>query len=135
MLLDGTHFLQFFRALTDSRIGVLSSNCCCEGCYWNGRFDYTDPQKRILPDVNCTFMPWFENEIVDFGMTSSVGHGNAVTTHFAMHDDGECEFARWLLDIATCEHPELRKVHELFAHLSGLAGQIEQPGQWESYWT
>jgi hypothetical protein len=81
-----------------------------------------------LPDVNCTFMPWFENEIVDFGMTSSVGHGNAVTTHFAMHDDGECEFARWLLDIATCEHPELRKVHELFAHLSGLAGQIEQPG-------
>jgi hypothetical protein len=104
--------------------------CCCEGCYWNGRFDYTDPQKRILPDVNCTFMPWFENEIVDFGMTSSVGHGNAVTTHFAMHDDGECEFARWLLDIATCEHPELRKVHELFAHLSGLAGQIEQPGQW-----
>ena len=108
--------------------------CCCAGCYWNGRFDYTDPQKHIVPDVNCTFMPWFENEVVDFGMTTSVGHVHTVTTHFAINDDGECDFARWLLVIPTCEHPEQRKVHELFSHLSGLAGQIDQPGQWERFW-
>jgi hypothetical protein len=110
-------------------------NCCCAGCYWNGRFDYTDSPKVVEPDVKCTFKPWFETQIVDFDLTSSVGHGNAVTTHFAMHDDGECEFARWFLDIATCEHPEQRKVHDLFAHFSALSGQIGQPGQLESYWS
>ena len=108
--------------------------CCCNGCYWNGRFDYTDSPKAVEADVDCTFVPWFQSEVVKFGMTSSVGHGMDVTTHFAVHEDGEVEFARWLLDIATCEHPEQRKVAALFAHLSGLAGQIGQPGQWESYW-
>jgi hypothetical protein len=106
----------------------------CAGCYWNGRFDYADEPKTIDPDVNCTFTPWFETQISAFGMTSSGGHGHAATTHFAIHEEGEIEFARWLRDIATCEHPEQRKVAALFAHFSGLAGQIEQPGQWESYW-
>jgi hypothetical protein len=109
-------------------------NCCCAGCYWNGRFDYTDEPKAIEPEVDCTFMPWFEDVIVNFGMSSSVGNGMDVTTHFALHDAVEIEFARWLLEIPTCEHPEQRKVAELFAHFSALAGQIEQPDQWESYW-
>jgi hypothetical protein len=108
--------------------------CCCAGCYWNGRFDYADEPKAIESDVNCTFVPWFEARIVDFGLTSSVGHGNAVTAHFALHEDGEIEFARWFLHIATCQHPEQRKVHELFAHFSALSGQIGQPGQWERFW-
>lgn len=109
-------------------------HCCCAECYWNGRFDYTDSPKTVLHDIDCTFKPWFETQIVDFGLTSSIGHGHEVTTHFAMHDDGECEFARWFLEIPTCAHPDLRKVHELFAHFAGLSGQIGQPGRWESFW-
>jgi hypothetical protein len=109
-------------------------SCCCAGCYWNGRFDYADDPKTIEAGVTCTFLPWFESVIVDFGLTSSPGHGHEATTHFALHDDGEIEFARWLLGIATCGHPDQRKVHELFAHFAGLSGQIEQPGQWESFW-
>jgi hypothetical protein len=58
-------------------------------------------------------MPWFENEIVDFDMTSSVGNHFEVTTHFATHADGGCDLGRWLLEIETCEHPEHRKVYEL----------------------
>jgi hypothetical protein len=109
-------------------------NCCCNGCYWNGRFDYADEPKTIEPGVNCTFMPWFNTQIAAFALTSSAGHGNTVATHFALHEDGEVEFARWLLDIATCGHPDQRKVHELCTHLSLLSGQIAQPGQWESFW-
>jgi hypothetical protein len=108
--------------------------CCCANCYWNGRFGL-DPDKRVLPGVNCTFIPWFENEITDFDMTSSVGHYTEVTTHFAMDEDGQIDFARWLLHIPTCAHRDMRRVHDLFAHFAALAGQIEQPGQWESYWT
>jgi hypothetical protein len=52
-----------------------------------------------------------------------------------MDECGEIEFARWFLHLATCEHADLRKVHDLFAHFARLAGQIEQPGQWESFWT
>ena len=108
--------------------------CSCNACYWNGRFDYTDSPKAIESEVDYTFVPWFRTEIVAFGLTSSAGHGMDVTTHFAVHDDGEIEFARWLRDIATCAHPDQRRVADLFAHFSRLAGQIEQPGQWESLW-
>jgi hypothetical protein len=106
----------------------------CAGCYWNGRFDYADEPKAIEAGASCTFVPWFESVIVDFGLSSSGGHGHEATTHFALHDDGEIEFARWLLGIGTCGHSEQRKVHELFAHFAGLSGQIAQPGQWESFW-
>jgi hypothetical protein len=107
--------------------------CCCEGCCMFGRFGH-DPDKRVLPGVNCSFIPWFENEIVDFDMTSSVSYSNDVTTHFYVNEDGECEFSRWLLQIPTCEHPELRKVYELFSYFSGLADIDDRP-VWESYWT
>ena len=80
-------------------------------------------------------MPWFQSEVVKFGITSAVGHGMHVSTHFAVHEDGEIEFARWFLHVATCEHADLRKVHDLFAHFARISGQIAQPGQWESYWT
>jgi len=109
--------------------------CCCAHCYWNGRFDYADSPKTILHDISCTFVPWFENEIVRYGLTSSIGHGNSVTTHFAMHDDGECEFAWWFLETPTCAHPDLRKVHDLFAHFARLGGQVGQPGGWEDFWS
>jgi hypothetical protein len=79
-------------------------------------------------------MPWFENEIVDFDMTSSVGNYAEVTTHFATHPDGGCDLARWLLEIPTCEHPEQRKVHDLFSDFRGMTGMIDRPGRWESYW-
>ncbi|MBV5267685.1 MAG: hypothetical protein JZU67_04105 [Burkholderiaceae bacterium] len=107
-------------------------NCCCVGCYWNGRFGL-NPDKRVLPGVNCTFMPWFENEIVDFGMTSSVGHYTEVTTHFATNAWGDCDLGRWILQIPTCEHPELRKVYELLSYFRELA-QINDRTVWESYW-
>jgi hypothetical protein len=107
--------------------------CCCEGCYWNGRFGL-DPNKRVLRGVNCTFIPWFENEITYFDMTSSVGHYTEVTTHFALHEDGEVDFARWLVQIPTCEHPELRKVHDLFSDLRAMSGMMDRPGRWESFW-
>jgi hypothetical protein len=108
--------------------------CFCDGCYWNGRFDYSHDPKPIDPAIECKFMPWFETEIVRFGLTSSVGHDNAVTTHFALHDDVGIDFARWFLDTPTCAHPDLRKVHELFRHFAWLGGQIEQHGMWESFW-
>jgi hypothetical protein len=113
----------------------IGPNCCCAGCYWNGRFDYVDEPKAIESDVNCTFMPWFEETIVDFGSTNSAGHDHEVTTHFAIDEDGQIDFARWFLHIPTCEHPDLGKVHDLFAHFAGLSGQIEQPGLWERFWT
>jgi len=106
--------------------------CCCEGCYWNGRFGL-NPDKHVLPGVNCTFMPWFENEIVDFDMTSSVGNSTEVTTHFATHAWGDCDLGRWLLQIPTCEHPEHRKVYELFSYFRDLAEINDRP-VWESYW-
>jgi hypothetical protein len=108
--------------------------CCCAGCYWNGRFDYADEPKAIESDVSCTFVPWFEARIVDFGLTSSAGHAHQVTTHFALDEDGQIDFARWFLDTPTCAHPDLRKVHDLLAYFARLAGQIEQPGLWESFW-
>jgi hypothetical protein len=108
--------------------------CCCAGCYWNGRFDYADDPNTIEPGVNCTFMPWFEQTIVRFGLTSSVGNDNAVTTHFALHDDVEIDFARWFLDTPTCAHPDLRKVHDLFAHFAAISGQVALSGRWESFW-
>jgi hypothetical protein len=110
-------------------------NCRCSGCYWNGRFELANPQNRVLPGVNCTFMPWFENEIVDFDMTSSVGNSTEVTMHFATHVDGGCDLERWLLEIETCEHPEYRKVYELFSHFRGLAGMSDQSGDWEKCWS
>jgi hypothetical protein len=128
---DDLHLRQHLAWANDSSTGP---NCCCGGCYWNGRFDYTETPKPVYPYMECRFMPWFENEIVQFGLTSSVRHGNAHTTHFALHHEGQCEFARWLLQITTCEHPELRKVHELFSHLRGLVGITDRPGLWESYW-
>jgi hypothetical protein len=108
-------------------------HCCCANCYCNQRFDHTY-MNIIDNDVSCTFKPWFETEIADFGLTSSNGHDNAVTTHFAMDEDGQIDFARWFLDTPICAHPDLRKVHDLLAHFARLAGQIEQPGLWESFW-
>jgi hypothetical protein len=105
-------------------------NCCCEGCYWNGRVGL---DKHVLPSVNCTFIPWFENEIEDFDMTSSVGHYTEVTTHFATNEWGDCDLGRWLLQIPTCEHPELRKVYELLSYFRTLADINGSPA-WESYW-
>ena len=52
-----------------------------------------------------------------------------------MDEDGQIDFACWFLDMPTCAHPDLGKLHELFAHFARLAGQIEQPGQWERFWT
>ena len=108
-------------------------NCCCNDCYWNGRFDLTDNDKPIVPFIKCTFVPWFEKTIVKFGLTSSVGNDNAVTTHFALHDDVEIDFALWFMDIQTCAHPDMRKVCDLFTHFARLGGQIEL-GQWEDFW-
>ncbi len=51
-----------------------------------------------------------------------------------MHDDGEIEFVRWFLHTSTCAHPDLRKVHDLFAHFARVSGQVAQPGQWEGFW-
>jgi len=109
--------------------------CSCQGCYWNGRFDYTDSPKQINDYDDCKFIPWFETQIVPFGLTSSVDHDNAVTTHFATDESGAIDFARWFLDMDTCAHPDLRKVHDLFAHFARLGGQIEhRPGRWERFW-
>jgi hypothetical protein len=107
--------------------------CSCECCYWNGRLDLTDdPPPRLSGD--CKFMPWFETQIVRFGLTSSVGNDNAVTTHFATDEVGQIDFARWFLDMDTCALPDLRKVHDLFAHFARISGQVAQPGQWEGFW-
>jgi len=111
--------------------------CCCDGCYTNGRFDFCDPDspKPVMMHAVCRFIPWFQTQIASFGLTSSSGHAHDVTTHFGMDECGEIDFARWFLDTPTCAHPDLRLVHDLFAQFASLAGQIEQPGQWESYWT
>ena len=80
-------------------------------------------------------MPWFETQIVRFGLTSSVDHDNAVTTHFALDEDGQIDFALWFVDTPTCAHPDLRKVHDLFAHFARLSGHIaHRPGQGERFW-
>jgi len=84
---------------------------------------------------DCKFMPWFETQIERFGLTSSVDHDNAVTTHFATDKCDTIYFACWFLDMDTCAHPDLRKVHDLFAHFARLGGQIEhRPGRWERFW-
>jgi hypothetical protein len=128
---DDLKLKQHFAWANDSDAGP---NCCCAGCYWNGRFDYADSLKAVEPDMNCTFMPWFETQIAVFALTSSAGHAHEVTTHFAMDEDGQIDFARWFLHIPTCAHPDLRKVHDLLAHFARLSGQIEQPEHWESFW-
>ena len=128
---DHLHLQEHLALANDSDDGP---NCRCRDCYWNGRLQLAYPEDHVLPGVNCTFMPWFENEIADFGMTSSVGHYTEVTTHFATHPDGECGFASWLFEIETCKHPEHRKVYELFQHFRGLAGMSDQPGDWEKCW-
>jgi hypothetical protein len=110
-------------------------NCCCENCYWNGRFDYSDEPKPIAYSIHCKFKPWFETQIVRYGLTSSVGHAHEVTTHSAMDEDGQIDFARWFLHTPTCGHPDLRRVHDLFRHFARLGGQIEHhPAWWESFW-
>jgi hypothetical protein len=109
-------------------------NCCCAECYWNSRFDHLYDLKVKQTGISCTFKPWFETEIADFGLTSSAGHAHEVTTHFAMDEDGQIDFARWFMEMDTCAHPDLRKVHDLLAHFARLAGQIEQPELWESCW-
>ena len=127
---DDLKLKQHLAWANDSRTGP---NCCCNDCYWNGRFDYTDNNKPIMPFIDCKFMPWFKQTIVKFGLTSSVGNDNAVTTHFALGADGQIEFARYFLEMPTCAHPDLRKVHDLFAHFARLGGQIEV-GQFEDFW-
>ena len=126
---DHLHLQEHLALANDSDDGP---NCRCRDCYWNGRFGLSD-DKHVLPGVNCTFMPWFENEIVDFDMTSSVGHYTEVTTHFATHAWGDCDLARWVLQIPTCEHPELRKVYELLSYFRTLADINDGP-TWERYW-
>jgi hypothetical protein len=110
-------------------------NCYCNGCYWNGRFDYSDEPRPVDTGIECKFMPWFSAQVACFGLTSSVGNDNAVTTHFALHDDVEIDFARWFLDMPTCAHHDLQKVHDLLAHFARLSGQIEHhPRRWERFW-
>ena len=128
---DDLKLKQHLAWANDSNTGP---NCCCNDCYWNGRFDYSDPPKAITSFIECTFMPWFSTQLVDFGLTSSPGHAHQVTTHFALDEDGQIDFARWFLDMDECAHPDLRKVHDLCAHFAWLAGQIEQFGLWESFW-
>ncbi len=84
--------------------------------------------------THCKFIPWFETQLAAFDLTSSAGCDFEVTTHFAMDEDSQIDFARCLLDTPTCAHPDLRKVHDLFAHFAALSGQIAQPGRWESFW-
>ena len=127
---DDLKLKQHLAWANDSRTGP---KCCCNDCYWNGRFDLTDSGKPVVPFIDCKFMPWFEKTIVKFGLTSSVGNDNAVTTHFALQDDVEIHFARWFLEMPTCAHPDLRKVYNLFAHFARLGGQIDV-GQWEDFW-
>ena len=107
--------------------------CCCDSCYWNGRFGHLDPDKRILPDVDCSFIPWFENEIVDFDMTISVSHSTDVVTQFALDPNGDINFSFWIRHLRTGEHHELRKVHQLFDWFHRLADLDDRP-DWESYW-
>jgi hypothetical protein len=106
--------------------------CCCANCYWNGRFGL-DPDKRVLPGVNCTFIPWFENEITDFDMTSSVRASIDVVTQFAVNPNGHINFSYWLRHLRPCRHHELRKVHQLFDYFHRLADLGDWP-DWESYW-
>ncbi len=127
--------------------------CRCESCFYFGRFENVMPQRLVVPHVNCTFIPWFENEIMQFGLTSSVveffdvGHDLKkrahLTTHFAIIKNsveeikvgGQIKLAPWFMEIATCEHPEHRKIHELFCHFSRIAGLgVFGTGTWESYW-
>jgi hypothetical protein len=109
--------------------------CSCDGCHWNGRLDTMNDPPPTLSGIECRFMPWFETQIERFGLTSSVGNDNAVTTHFATDECGTINFARWFLDMDTCAHPDMQKVHDLFAHFASLAGQIaHRPGQWERFW-
>ena len=128
---DDLKLKQHFAWANDSDAGP---KCCCADCYWNGRFDYSDEPKPIVYFIECKFKPWFRDQLVDFGLTSSAGHDHQVTTHFALEDDGQIEFALWFLRIPTCAHPDLRRVHDLLAHFARLAGQLEQPGLWESFW-
>jgi hypothetical protein len=129
---DDLKLKQHLAWANDSNTGP---NCCCSHCYWNGRFDYSDDPRTIVYGVDhCKFLPWFETQIERFGLTSSVGHDNVVTTHFALDEDGQIDFARWFLDTPTCAHPDMRKVHDLFAQFARLSGQIEQPEHWESFW-
>jgi hypothetical protein len=52
-----------------------------------------------------------------------------------MDEDSQIDFARWFLDIPTCAHPDLQKLHDLFAHFARLSGQIEHhPRRWERFW-
>ena len=124
--------LQLKHVLAEMNTGYEGPKCYCERCYWGGRFGHS-PDQLIVPDINCSFIPWFENYIVDFDMTSSVGYSNYVTTHFAIGDEGDIELSSWLLQIRTCEHPELRKVYDLFVHLAALA-DMDDRSDWESYW-
>ena len=128
---DDLKLKQHLAWANDSNTGP---NCCCNDCYWNGRFDYTDSPKPILQFTGCTFKPWFETELTDFGLTSSAGHDHQVTTHFALDEDGQIDFARWFLEMPTCAHPDMRKVYDLFAHFARLGGQIDV-GQWDDFWT
>jgi hypothetical protein len=89
-------------------------NCRCGDCLCNGRIDLSDHVAEDGPvydtEDDCTFIPWFENEIVQFDMTISFGSFIAVTTHFATDCDGGIEFGDWLLQIPTCKHPDQEKV-------------------------
>jgi hypothetical protein len=124
---DG-HLKELLASVNDCQAGP---KCCCENCYAVGRFDVYD--KRVLYGVDCSFIPWFENEIVDFDMTSSVRNSTDVVTQFAVNPNGHINFSFWLRRLRPCRHHELRKVHQLFDWFHRLADLGDWP-DWESYW-
>jgi hypothetical protein len=124
---DG-HLKELLAAVNDCQAGP---KCCCKNCYRVGRFD--DYNKPVLHGVDCSFIPWFENEIVDFDMTSSVRNSIDVVTQFAVNPKGHINFSYWLRHLRPCRHHELRKVHQLFDYFHRLANLGDWP-DWESYW-
>jgi hypothetical protein len=119
---------ELLMAVNDCQAGP---KCCCEDCYIVGRFD--DPRKWVDRDAECSFIPWFETEIVEFDMTSSVRNSIDVVTQFAVNPNGHINFSFWLRHLRPCEHHELRKVHQLLDWFHRLGGIDDRP-DWESFW-
>jgi len=124
---DG-HLKELLSAVNDCETGP---KCCCETCYRVCRFD--DPDKWVDGDAECSFIPWFENEIVDFHMTITERDSIDVVTQFAVNSYGHINFSYWLRHLRPCRHHELRKVHQLFDYFHRLTNLGDWP-DWESYW-
>ena len=119
---------ELLAAVNDCQAGP---KCCCEDCHVVGRFD--DIDKEVDLNAECSFIPWFENEIVDFHMTITESDSIDVVTQFAVNAWGHINFSYWLRYLRPCRHHELRKVHQLFDYFHRLANLDDWP-DWESYW-